>query len=344
LVTFEIVANFAFMSYTSTTKLAFTVCTNSHLAKAKSMADSLISYNPDLKVVIGVVDELTAAIDPSFFAPHALLEIKNIGISDFEILLNRYNLLEMSCLAKPYFADFLLQSNPALERLYYFDADMYFYNGIASIEQSLDDSTIVISPHFFIDLPNGGLPMMRGFLNAGLYNGGFFAVKRSKEVLAFIDWWKERVHDEGFNNFADGMFVDQLWLNFVPLLFKNVLIDPHLGHNVGYWNFHERAIQYIDSQYVVNQKWPLVFFHFSGFSPSQSHIISVHQNRYDLENLTELKSIFENYSKVLLQNNHDYYINLPNAYFKPKFVAQKLKGLRKKMLVLSRKITTMLES
>jgi hypothetical protein len=257
--------------------------------------------------------------------------------------LQRYSPFEFSCLAKPYFADYFLRLNTHIQNLYYFDADLMFYNDITSIEHSLETSDVIISPHFFTDLPNGGLPSMRGFLNSGIYNGGFFAVKRSIGALAFIDWWQQRVHDECFLDFSNGMFVDQLWLNFVPLLFENVLIDPHLGHNVGYWNLHERKVKLIDNQYIVNDKYPLVFFHFSGFSPSQPHIISVHQDRYDLGNFTELKSIFDNYSKALIQNNHDYYSKIPNAYFKPKFIAQKFKGLRKKLLILSRKITAMLE-
>ncbi len=326
------------------TKLVFTVCTNSHLAKAKSMADSFVSFNPDFQVIIGVTDVLTSAVNIDFFLPHKLLEIKDIGILDLGWLIDRYNPLELSCLGKPYFAAYFLETNPELTHLYYFDSDMCFYNSIHSIEQSLDNSSIVISPHFFEDLPNGGLPMMRGFLNSGLYNGGFFAIKRSTEALSFIDWWKKRVHSEGFKNFTDGMFVDQLWLNFVPLLFKNVLIDPNLGHNVGYWNMHERSVQFIDNQYIVNQKWPLVFFHFSGFNPNQPAVISVHQDRYDLKDFPALKTIFSDYAKSIIQNNHAHYSTLPNAYFKKKFIVQKTKGFRQKLLILSHKITRFLES
>ncbi|TAE36149.1 MAG: glycosyl transferase [Runella slithyformis] len=326
------------------TQLAFTVCTNSHLAKAKSMADSLRAFNPDLQLIIGVVDELTSAIDSAFFAPHTLLEIKNIGIPDFEKLLKQYNPFELSCLGKPCFADFLLQTNPDLTHLYYFDADVYFYDNISSIEVLLDHHDIVITAHSFVDLPNGGLPTMRGFLNSGLYNSGFFALKRSTESLKFVEWWKNRLRTEGYFNFAEGMFVDQLWLNFVPLLFKNVLIDPHLGHNVGYWNMHERTITQTNGQYVVNETWPLVFFHFSGFSPSKPHQISVHQDRYNLLDFPVLAGIFDAYGKSLLANNHAHYQSMPNAYFKPRFIVQKLSGLRKKLLIATRKLTRLLES
>ncbi len=325
------------------TKLVFTVCSNSHLAKAKSMADSFISFNPDFQIVIGITDVLTPEVNIDLFFPHKLLEIKDIGIEDLDWLADRYSPLELSCLGKPYFAAYFLDTIPELTHLYYFDSDMCFYNNIDSIENTLTDHDIVLTPHLSTDLPNGGIPIMRDYLNSGLYNGGFFAIKRSNESSAFIDWWKKRVHDEGFNDVTYGMFSDQLWLNFVPLLFKNVLIDLHFGHNAAYWNLHERQIEELNNQYVVNKKYPLVYFHFSGFNPSQPEVISVHQNRYDIKDFPVLKTIFGDYAKSVTHNNHAQYSKLPNAYFKKSFIDQKTKSLRQKLLILSRKLTRMLD-
>jgi len=318
-------------------KLAFTICTISHLAQAKTMIDSLVKYNSDYQIVIGLFDKINGT-DVGFIKNAQLIEINATHIPDFEQLFDRYTVFELSCLAKPYFAHFLFTQNPTLEKLLYFDSDMMIFNKLDSIEATLETSSIVITPHITKPFEQETRPKLRNFLNSGIYNAGFFGLRRDSETLAFLDWWKKRVWHEGYHNFAEGMFVDQLWLNFVPLFFKNVCLTTHLGYNVAYWNLHERQISLQNNQYWVNQEEPLIFYHFSGYKISHPHLISVHQEHYTFESRPDIWPVFKEYHEILIANRHQDYLGLPNAYRHPKRFYEKKKGVRRIIILFARKL------
>lgn len=325
-------------------KLCYTVCTNSHLAKAKTMADSLVKYSPDYQVIIGLVDKIGTTVNPADFAPHTLIEVETIQIPNFDEINKIYTAFELSCVAKPYFAKYLFEQHTDLNALFYFDADIYFFHSLDSVEALLQTHEIVISAHLTTDIEGSQQPNLRNLLNAGLYNTGFLAFKRSPESHRFLDWWGKRLLTEGYMNFAEGMFVDQLWVNFAPLLFKNVLIDTHLGHNVGYWNFHERQFSFKNNHYVVNDAVPLVFFHFSGYAPESPTQISVYQERYNFQNRPDVQPIFEEYCRWIIQNQHYSYKNLSNAFYQKSYFQRKLLGLRRRLIIILRNWLRKLEN
>lgn len=96
-------------------------------------------------------------------------------------------------------------------------------------------------------------------LNAGLFNGGFFKLKKSAETDKYINWLRERSVLECIYDFKRGYYGEQLWLNFVPLYFKNAHIEQNQGLNVAYWNLHERNITLKDGVFMVNKTSPLSF-------------------------------------------------------------------------------------
>ncbi|MFN8345556.1 MAG: glycosyl transferase [Spirosomataceae bacterium] len=309
-------------------RLAFTICTLSHLAQAKTMADSLTKHNPDYQVVIGLFDKINQR-DVSSVNNYTLIEINGEQIPGFEGLFARYTPFELSCLAKPYLANYLLKQYPSVQKLLYFDSDILFFNSVTSIEEDLEQHNIVLTPHVTQTVNDEKTPRLRNFLNAGLYNGGFFAIRRSDEAADFLAWWQDRVWHEGYLNFAQGMFVDQLWLNYVPLFYPNALISRNPGYNVAYWNMHERQINRKDEQFWVNQTEPLVFFHFSGYQSAAPTHLSVHQDRYSFESRPDVKPLFEVYHQSLVRNGDPAFKNLANAYGHPSYFYRKSRALRR---------------
>ncbi|MEZ4903935.1 MAG: glycosyl transferase [Spirosomataceae bacterium] len=324
-------------------RLVFTICTLSHLAQAKTMADSLLKHNPDYQVVIGLFDKVSNR-DVSSVKNYTLVEINDTQIPDFEQLFSRYTPFELSCLAKPYLANWLLKHYPKVQKLLYFDSDILFFNSVASIEEDLEKYPIVLTPHVTQPLVGTGTPHLRNFLNAGLYNGGFFAIKREKEALDFLNWWQERVWQEGYLNFAEGMFVDQLWLNYVPLFYPNTLISGNVGYNLAYWNMHERKVSQKGEQFWVNNHTPLLFFHFSGYSLAHANQLSVHQDRYSFENRPDIKPLYDIYKQLLQENNDTQFKTLPNAYHKPTYFYQKSKAIRRVLIAACRRILRLLNA
>ena len=319
-------------------KLAFTVCSVSHLGQAKTMADSFIEHNPGYQMKIGIVDRIAERIDVSQFADYELIEIEQVGIPDLDKLIQKYDVFEMCGLIRPYLAEFLFNRYEDLQKLIYIDTDILVFGTFESVIADLETHDIVITPHAFQPFPEDGLyPKEITFNNAGLYNSGFFAVKRSESGSAFLEWWQQRLSEYGAVNFMDGMFVDQLWLNFVPLFFDKVLVSKDLGLNAGYWNLHERSISEVGNKFFVNEKYPLIFFHYSGYKLDAPDKISVHTDRFDLTIRPELRPIFAAYHQGLTVNNFEAYRKIGNALI-PRKSYMKWGVLREYALRISRKL------
>lgn len=319
-------------------KLAFTVCSVSHLGQAKAMADSFVKFNPDYTFKIGIVDKIAGRVKTADFDPYELIEIEEFEIPNLLHLCQKYDGLEMCCLAKPFMASYLLRQYPEVKKILYLDTDMLFFGTMESVEKELESASILLTPHVLSPYADTHLyPLETSHLNAGLYNAGFWGIAVNDTSKSFLIWWQERLVNYGFVNFMDGMFVDQLWLNYVPLFFKNVRISDNLGLNVGYWNLHERKVQLIDNQYVVNDKFPLIFFHYSGYKTNLPEKISVHTDRYDLQNRSELRPLFSLYHDQLSLNKHKGFLKLPNLLISEKKY-KKWGKLREYALRISRKL------
>lgn len=324
-------------------KIVFTVCTNSHLAQAKAMADSLVGQNPTYQVIIGLVDKATDKTQSEWLHPHTLLEIETIKIPDFEALLGKFTLYEMSCLAKPYFAECFFNTYTDLQQLLYFDTDMLIFDAFDEIEASLQQYDIIITPHFTSPFGDDQSPHLRTFLNSGIYNGGFFALRRGQEAMRFLKWWQDYVAEDGYVNFCRGMFVDQLCLNFLPLFFKNVLVEHSPRYNVAYWNLHERQLTQKGGKWWVNGQHRLLFFHFSGYQIDSPKQLSVHQDRHRWEIRTDVQPLFELYREALLKHGHPQRLHLPNAYWRKPW-HRKLGKIRGWVIVICRKILKVLDA
>ena len=308
-------------------KVAFTIATANFLSQAKTVGDSFLAHHPGDKFCIVLLDKLGSGFDKSFFGSIEVIEIEKIGIKYFQEMADRYSIFELSNSLKPFCAEFFLDHYANLSVLVYLDSDVFIYHNMNELETLLNKYNIIISPHFFTPLPADGIKQNeRHFLNSGLYNGGFFAISKNHEASRFLSWWKERMRTLCFVDVAKGLFVDQIWLNYVPLYFKGVHLIENPGFNVAYWNLHEREISRKDDQYIVNDSAPLVFFHFSGYNIERAEILAKYQHRYTFDNRKELAPLFESYRNMLITNRYTELSQLTCAYNKDK---QKLNGKAK---------------
>jgi hypothetical protein len=157
-----------------------------------------------------------------------------------------------------------------------------------------------------------------------------------------IDWWCERLKKDCIIDLCNGLFVDQHWINFVPLFFKeHVLVDKYFGYNVAYWNLHERSVTLENGNYFINGV-PLVFFHYSGYGLNKPAEVSKYQNRSTFENRPDIVPLFEYYAQQLKNNLNDYYIKIPCFYIKPAPV-KRYKRVRKALQLPFKKLLTIIE-
>jgi len=312
-------------------KIVYTVCTLNRLGQITSLAKSLFrNNNKDYLFIAGLADEINSRINVQDFGYIKFIPLSAINTPDFNEITEQYDVFELSCALKAYFGDFILNTyNP--EMVFYFDTDICIYHSLRLLEEALSVHSILITPHYTSPLPDDGkFPLERGVLNAGLYNGGFVGVKNDEEGRAFLQWWKERVRTQGFNDVCNGMMVDQLWLNLVPLFFKKALVFNHPGCNYAYWNMHERNLSKEGNLYVVNGQ-PLIFFHFSGYRMESPEKISIHQDRYLIGNNQHVKQLISDYRDLLIENNFEQYLSLEPLY--GKIVRRREHSLLKRILM-----------
>ena len=300
-------------------RIAFTVCSANYLPYAKALADSLLQHNPGYQFVMALADTFRG-YDAAFSAPHRIVPVTEMNLPYLDEMNGRYNVFELSCALKPFVSEYLLHTHPDCETIFYFDSDILLFGPLTLAETVLQTHSLVLTPHLSVALQyQTGIATELDVLHTGLYNAGFFGLQRGAEGFAFLRWWQQRLRLHCFNDAAHGLFVDQLWLSLVPVLFREcfVLYDP--GYNLAYWNFPERSLTEVNGRLTVNEKHPLIFYHYSGYDIAQSEKVSKHDREgHRLENLPQYAPLFHAYRAAVNANNAVGFFSLPLTMGKQK--------------------------
>lgn len=292
--------------------IAFTLCSMNYLAQAKTLFGSLKKTNPEWRFFIGLVDKNNNRIDPEFLQCD-IIEVDQLGIDDFDGMVKKYSIIELLTSVKPFYFSWFFDNYFDAENVVYFDPDIMIFQPLDRLEKSLQQYDIILTPHFTTPINDNFLPTELHVMQTGVYNLGFIALKRSANVFNMLQWWKTRLKDKCFIDLSRGLFVDQVWANLMPACFEKVLIEKYAGYNVAHWNLHERHITVMSEKYYVNDV-PLVFFHFSHYSPAHPGSIAAHHNRFNFETRPDIKGLFELYKNELVRNKYFQLIQVPCFY------------------------------
>src|SRR5437588_126485 len=265
---------------------------------ARRMGENGIAY-------VLIVDDFEGFMNPSDEC-FETIKLNDLSIPHVGNLTFRYDPTELCTSLKARFLEYLIEEK-SLDRVLYFDADILVTGQLERIYDLLDHHDIVLTPHLDADFPNDGmLPDVGCILRAGLFNLGFIAINSSENARSFLTWWKAKLYEKCVVDVANGYFVDQKFIDLVPLLFRNVVIENGPGYNVAYWNLHSRQLGRYNGSWTCNGG-PLFFYHFSGYSP-QSDIISRYipsLPRYRLSDRADLKPLFSEYERLLNSNGNE---------------------------------------
>ncbi|MBU1820615.1 MAG: glycosyl transferase [Bacteroidetes bacterium] len=298
--------------------IAFTICSINYLAQARTLGNSLKATNPEVHYFVGLVDKLAGVnFAPAYEPDYNLIEIHKIGIEGFAEMCDRYNITELNTAVKPFFFSYFFNTYPEADKVIYFDPDIIVYQPLTELSASLDTHDAVLTPHMCTPIEDRKTPNELHHLNTGIFNLGFCAFRRSEASLSFIKWWERKLRYECLIDLCDGLFVDQHWMDFLPLFVEKTYIEKNPGYNAAYWNLHERTFCHEAGQHRVNGTFPLVFFHYSGYDPKNPQAISKYQDRFSFSERPDLKALFDYYHDQLLSNGNEYYRSFPCAYIKP---------------------------
>lgn len=298
--------------------IAFTICSINYLAQARTLGDSLKATNPDVRFFIGLVDKLEGvAFEESYAPSYPMVEIDKIDIRDFQEMCDRYNITELNTAVKPFYFTYFFKHYPEARNVVYFDPDIIVYQPLTGLLESLAKHNAVLTPHINTPIDDRLKPNELHHLNTGVYNLGFVAFSRSEENDRFISWWEEKLRYECLIDLCNGLFVDQNWMNFLPVFVPGTYIERNPGYNAAYWNLHERTFSFRNGTYFVNEVNPLIFFHYSGYDPAKPEVLSKYQDRFELGQRSDLTAVFDLYKNSLISNGNTYYRKFHCAYIKP---------------------------
>lgn len=274
--------------------------------------ESYRKHNPDGRMFLLLLDDPECVVDTSK-DPFIVVRPEELNVPRLGGLTMLYNAYEFSMSLRPHFLRYL-QEEHGIQKLAFLDSDLYITGSLSDVEKLLDTHSIVLTPSFLKPIPDDGyFPSDRDFLTAGIFNGGFFACRTCNETSDVLSWMAERLEKYSFVRPEECMFGDQAWLDMIPSIAPTMSVLRHSGYNVSHWNLHERMITEKNGIRMAGNE-PLVFYHFSGFDPEASNIISRHQNRFAMKDHPALERLFVEYAQKLLAHNYREIRPLPYAF------------------------------
>lgn len=252
--------------------ICLTIATASHLCRCEVLFESLKKFHPEALCVAFLIDEW-----PDGAPPNDLFKIESVTEMGLEALsrrMFRYTGYERASSLKAAAMQRALELFPECSIGLFFDADIEFFAPLSPILDALNTANICLTPHLIdTNLQHGGWKTASKF---GIFNGGFFGVRRSPETTRFLNWMDERLVRECYNDVPEGAFNDQRWFDHVPALFDGVVSCRHPGLNVAYWNLGERRLSGSPEAPIVNGE-RVIFYHYSGWSPLRPSYLSHYQ-------------------------------------------------------------------
>jgi Domain of unknown function (DUF4214) len=286
------------------------ICTVNYSVYAGVLNESLRKAGHQETHYVLVVDydeKYTDVIDKFGFESVFLAEL---AIPNVNELIERYSAFELSNVLKPFFIEWLLKKHKEINYLVYLDTDIYVYSPLNEIFDYLEKNSrisIAITPHLSDHKAyekTSDYSLERLFILAGLYNGGFYAIKNDRNTMKFLHWHKKKVFNYGYDGQNAQMFVDQKILDFAPVLFEFVGVYRNEGYNVGHWNYNSYPVNIVRGKYFAGKK-RLVFFHFSYLIIDEIDIAKSYLFNLSLQDKPILQEITSKYWAELKKNGYD---------------------------------------
>lgn len=256
-----------------TTTHVFTSAAWNYLPKVRILFESIKKHHPEWETHFLVADKFNYDFDIEKEPFDNAWAIEDLNIPNHRAWIFCHNLVELATALKPFlFKKLLSQKN--VKNVIFLDPDVVVFSRLDGILDSLNSSSIVLTPH--LTSPDKTIEAIMdneiSALKHGSYNLGFLGVSNTKIGKKFIDWWAHRLYFFCKNQIYNGLFTDQKWIDLVPGLFDKVYVIRSSRYNVASWNMPNRKItQNKKNQYMVDGK-RLAFYHFTGLD-SGSHII-----------------------------------------------------------------------
>ncbi|MDD3877504.1 MAG: glycosyltransferase [Bacteroidales bacterium] len=238
------------------------ITTPDHLPHTLALRDSVLKNCPDTDFCILITeDKVSSNVESkgnTFY--FSLDEVKNAYIAPKIIKKYKNSADKLRWCLKPVFMHFLL-SQEKYEQIIYADNDIFFFNDFSFLFEALITDNVFLCPHWRCNHPHKNTNWFLVNFTDGFYNAGFIGA--NADGIKMLEWWADVCLFKCAKVLRKGLFDDQKYLDFVPLLFEKTAVIKHRGCNVAYWNQIENARVLCGTDVLINGQWPIVCVHFS---------------------------------------------------------------------------------
>jgi hypothetical protein len=237
-----------------------TISTNSHLFKVDALFESLIQVGESSEMVCLATQDGTESLkNGRLLRPNEI----DLGVTGRAIKKKHKETSDhLRWSLKPVLICALLEE---YDKVVYLDNDLFFVGNPSFLLEELEQNDILLTPHHYPRNPKTNQNWLEANFKVGLFNAGFIGVSQNAKHV--MGWWADCCLYRCEKSWFRGLFDDQKYLDLVPILHPNTKILENQGCNVAGWNVEVcKRIEKPDGSVLINDKWPVVFIHFNGFS------------------------------------------------------------------------------
>jgi hypothetical protein len=289
--------------------LCFSSFTFSYLNRARVLFSTLRKHHPDWYLVALITDRppVGVRLDLGKELFDQVVYADQLEIPGFQPWLFKHDVVEACTAVKGPFVAAACESEA--EAVIYLDPDTALFGNLDPVVEILEEWDIVLTPHLLQPEADemAVIDNEMSALRAGIYNLGFLAIRTKGDGARFADWWSRRLLDHCYEDFANGVFVDQRWCDHVPSFFERVKILRDPGYNVASWNLSRRKVAINRDGSVTVNGQPLRFWHFTKLG----EVADVMTRRYARDNY-QVYELWNWYKRRVKDHTDD---RIPDRYW-----------------------------
>lgn len=139
------------------------------------------------------------------------------------------------------------------------DCDLMFFQSPEAIFEEIEGVDVLIQPN------NYSFQFETDFVPYGYYCTSLQCFRNNKNGRDILNSWSNQSLEWCSHTPENGKFGEQKYLDTWRIQYRKVREIANVGTNVAPWNIQKYDLSKRDGQLVINNKWPLVYYHFHSF-------------------------------------------------------------------------------
>ncbi len=274
--------------FEGTPRVIGSIVTSNYISQAMVTFGYLRETNPFIPYIVLIIGERSATKRHLPKGPRWIFWDELINEPARVQLAKEYLAFELACVLRGRFHSYLA-SQQGIEKWAVIDTDIGVLASLDPLFDALDQGPIALTLHSSKPIKlDRSVPQESNLLELGLYNGGVVAMRKSEEAVYISKWLCERLelygrchrtrHQQGLES-QSFEYVDQIWLNLIPVYCPNTVVIREEVFNLGHWNLFQGELSIQDDRALFDGK-PVLMIHFSGLPQDRLDFVAAHDSIY----------------------------------------------------------------